>query len=251
MKMKKWITVLLTAILCVALGGCGNSEKKMEQGRLEALTEWPWLAGEWYTPFGENVLTFAADGYFQFNGQPGVWTWESDRGGNDTIVPLTVYSESGECFHVDIIREGDEWIRAMIQNADTFAYTDVGHYMPGVGEGEIRTRERIQEDRAKASMLMGQWFSAENDAGYSPDVPFLELREDGTCMILGDEGVWGLSDSQKELVEADYLLIKTEMQDYGVQIDRIAEEGHWLLFIHKLSFEGSGTLTFDLSTNQK
>ena len=178
--MKKAIILVLTLVLCLSLCACGKNKDVIPAK--DALPAVPELVGEWGSIYfaEEPVLVVNEDGSCTVLRQPGTWGLHKDMAlwpvvlvmaqlDNKTSLEIEVHMR-------DDIQHGEGGI--FIDNRES--NTTLSAITRGVN------RSNVVNALDAVPFVVGTWVDGANTE------PFAVFNADGTCEILGADGVWGL-----------------------------------------------------------
>ena len=222
--MKKMLHTVLLLILVLMLTGCSKHMPPQE-----VVAQYPWLVGSWGNALDfENKVSIVmnADGTCTVEGVPGVWSvpkdWEIEY-----KVAVEIRLEDGNVYSGEFINDKD-MLEVIIWNEKT------GRSVSG---GYIQT-EDMQTVLEEYRPVIGIWADMPNVfTDISEWTEVLELREDGTCSILGQEGLWipkehysSLEDSGK--AEHYEMLAKVDDSVYTISVYDPAHTNFHLMTVY-------------------
>jgi len=175
--MKQKIIPVLICLLCLVFCGCGkmSGEKAAEM--------YPDIIGSWGSdPFGEEfAISLSKDGSCVLLGKSGQWRLDSDNS-NDAQVILTVKTEDNEYWvQLERLQEDDDGyadLLIMDSNHKTNIYED-SVFLPGT---VFIAAEAALPAIPELITEWGSYFFYEDST--------LIIREDGSCIMLGQPGKW-------------------------------------------------------------
>lgn len=175
--MKKLVCTLLILYLTFTLAACSKHMPPED-----VVAQYPWLIGNWgdVLDFEDKIsVVMNADGTCSVEGASGVWTvpkdWEIDY-----KVAVEIKLENETSYSGEFINDKD--MLEFIIWDDKTGRAVSGEYIP---EG----KENISLEEYKT--IIGTWANLPNVfTDISGWTEVLELREDGSCSILGEDGLW-------------------------------------------------------------
>ena len=179
-----------------------------------ALHTIPEVIGEWgpYYWAEESVFTIRGDGTCSVARQPGRWClWREFSTWPKAV--LLIKLDNGLQYECEfVIREDMDYNFASFDLYDRaenrFLYLD-----PDSDTSIIRAvnRNKVDDPAEAFSWILGSWESTE---------PLVTFNEDGTCVLRGAQGVWGVKyDSYSPEWNYVPLLVKVGGQEYQVHMD--------------------------------
>lgn len=240
--MKKLFHAILALLLILMLTGCSK-----HMAPEDVVAQYPWLVGNWgeIGDFEDNVsVVMNSDGTCSVEGTPGVWNvpkdWEIDY-----KVAVEIQLENDISYSGEFINDKD-MLEFIIWN-DKTGQAVSGKYIPD-GNKNISLEEY--------KSIIGAWADLPNVfTDISGWTQVLELREDGSCSILGEDGLWvpknhyaSMEDSGK--AEHYELLAKVNDSIYTISIYDPAHTNFHLLTVWDENFNQVAEASVNLSLTE-
>ena len=175
--MKKVIALLLALVVSLLLCACNSKNKDFVPAE-DALPAVPELVGEWGSIYfaEESLMTICEDGSCTILRQPGTWGLHKDMLMWPKVVIIGQLNNKTEAY-IEFYR--DEYFASM----DVYNKKDEISLHPVT---QVVNRAEVVNPLDVVPFILGAWVDGENTE------PFAAFYEDGTCDILGADGVWGL-----------------------------------------------------------
>ena len=231
--MKKVLSLLLAFVLYLSLCACGNTaEVNNDIQKVQEIT--PWIFGEWYANYpmyfsDAPIMVIRENGSGSYQGKEATWTLSETTDICEMESALIFHFNDGGKYHFILDKVNDYNIDVMFQDMSTPEI---------VGGHGLISKEGLENHKQQAECLVGQWINIFDITNPANGEIFMEIRADGTCTVLGAEGVWGLADDGDAL---DYIYIKTAGRNLGIQLNAPFDSGYRNVYVHDL--DGSDPTT--------
>lgn len=204
--MKKIFCILTVLLLMLSLSACSK-----DMLTAEVIAQYPWLVGNWGQDDGyftqDVTVVMNGDGTCTVAGIPGTWTVSKDW---EIVykVPVEITLENDELYTGEFVNDKDLLFFTIWNEKTGQSYN-----------GDYISPEVRQNPLEKLGHVIGTWSSIPNSfAPFSEWEEMMEIREDGTCSILGKEGIWLTDDIHCDVSEGTSYSLKAKVHEQILNI---------------------------------